>query len=301
MTMPNDNQAPVVDTATAQAAQVDAAQTTTPPASGQDGAAQPAAGTEQQTAAANDNEQGKQQTGDESEATEQPRDEQGRYRSSKIQKRFDELTHARHAAEREAAYWRAQAEAMQKAKPAPQAHEFATDEEYEAARLDHRIEERARQTIADTAKQTAERYQQDAAQAADATYNERVQETISRIPDFVEVVTKAEIPITNEMQAALKSSAHGPDLVYQLAKNPAEAQRIASLPTAQMYMALGAMEARVSAPAPAAAAPVARTTSAPAPIKPGTPASAPANTDPNSMPMDQFEAFMKANGSRYIR
>jgi len=294
-----DTSAPVVDTSTAQAGQPDAIQTA-PQTSGQDGQAQ-ADGTEQQAAASQEDAQGKQQAGNEGETNDPSRDDQGRFKSNKIQKRFDELTHARHAAEREAAHWRAIAEGRQ-AKPTPQAHEFESDEDYEFALLDHRIEERARQVASENAKQTADRYQQDADRMIDTTYNERAQETAARIPDFVEVVSKADIPLTNEMHSALKSSMHGPDLVYQLAKNPAEAQRIASLPAAQMYMALGAMEARLTpATSAPASAPAARTTSAPAPIKPGTQASAPANTDPNNMPQDQFEAYLKANGSRYVR
>jgi hypothetical protein len=98
--------------------------------------------------------------------------------------------------------------------------------------------------------------------------------------------------------------------VYALAKNPAEAQRIAGLPAAQMFMALGAMEARAAAAAPAAgattsapaaaAAPAARTTSAPPPARPAGAASAPPNTDPTNMSMDEYKAWRKGQGSKYI-
>jgi hypothetical protein len=321
MTMQTETTAPAVDTtATAPAGQVTTTTqtTTTPPASGQDGAA----GTSQPTgtaapAAGQNADQGTQQ-GTQGQAdgttttdsTEAERDEAGRFKS-KIQKRIDELTHARHAAEREAARWRSIAEGSQKATPAPQAHEFATDEEYEAALLDHRIDERARQQAAANAKHAAEQYQQDAEGTIDATYDQRAQEAARRIPDFVDVVGKADIQITHDMLGALKQSAHGPDIVYELAKNPAEAARIAGLPAAQMYMALGAMEARAAATATAApaagsapaaaAAPAARTTNAPPPATPaGSGASAPPNTDPANMSMDEYKAWRKGQGSKYI-
>jgi hypothetical protein len=123
----------------------------------------------------------------------------------------------------------------------------------------------------------------------------------------VDVVGKADIQITHDMLGALKQSAHGPDIVYELAKNPAEAARIAGLPAAQMYMALGAMEARAAATAttaPAAtsapAAPAARITNAPPPATPaGAGASAP-NTDPANMSMDEYKAWRKGQGSKYI-
>lgn len=317
--MQTETTAPAATTTTAPAGQVDQTTqtTTTPPAGGQEGAAagqvQPGAGTTAAPAngqeAAPGTQQGQTDPADGTAPNEQDRDEGGRFKS-KIQKRIDELTHARHAAEREAARWRAIAEGTQKGNPAPQAHEFATDEDYEAALQQHRIDEAARKVAANQASQAAEQYQQEAAGAVDATYNERAQEAARRIPDFVDVVGKADIQITHDMLAALKASAHGPDIVYALAKDPAEAKRIAGLPAAQMFMALGAMEARAAAAAPAAsaatsapaaaAAPAARTTSAPPPARPAGAASAPPNTDPANMSMDEYKAWRKGQGSKYI-
>src|SRR5437763_12145115 len=160
--MQTETTAPAVDTtATAPAGQVTTTPqtTTTPPASGQDGAAgtsQPAG-----TAAPADGQkadqgtqQGQQGQADGTTSTDAERDEAGRFQS-KVQKRINELTHARHAAEREAARWRAIAEGSQKAAPAPQAHEFASDAEYEAAARRHEIREAAREIAADQAKQAA--------------------------------------------------------------------------------------------------------------------------------------------------
>ena len=317
--MQTETTAPAVDTtATAPAAQAAPTQqtTTTPPASGQEGApagqAQPAG-----TAAPTDGQkadqgtqQGQQGQADGTTSTDAERDEAGRFQS-KVQKRINELTHARHAAEREAARWRAIAEGSQKAAPAPQAHEFASDAEYEAAARRHEIREAAREIAADQAKQAAEQYQQDAEGTIDATYDQRAQEASRRIPDFVDVVAKADIQITHDMLGALKQSAHGPDIVYELAKNPAEAARIASLPAAQMFMALGVMEAAAaakattapaagSAPA-AAAAPAARTTSAPPPAITSGDGAAPPNTDPANMNQTEYEAWRRSQGARYIK
>lgn len=313
MTMQIETNASAVDiTASAQSGQAATdPQTTTPPASAQGDVAQGQPNTAPDApAAGKTDEQGKQQAPQgqadgEQAAPDADRDEAGRFKS-KIQKRIDELTHARHAAEREAARWRTIAEGGQKPTPAPQAHEFATDEEYQAAALDHRIDERARQQNAASAKQAAEQYQQDAASAVDATYDQRAQEAARRIPDFLDVVGKADIQINHDMLGALKQSAHGPDIVYELAKNPAEAQRIAGLPAVQMFMALGAMEAAAAAkttaaPAPAAA-PAARTTNAPPPAATESQAAAsPPSTDPSTMNQEQYEAWRRAQGSRYIR
>jgi hypothetical protein len=313
--MQTETTAPAVDSnATAPAGQAAPTQqiTTTPPASGQEGAAgqgQPNTGATEAPANGQNADQGTQQgqQGQADGTTNEPtdRDEAGRFKS-KIQKRIDELTHARHAAEREAARWRAIAEGTQKATPAPQAHEFASDEEYQAALLDHRIDERARQQAAANAKQAAEQYQQDAESTIDATYDQRAQEAAARIPDFVDVVSKADIQITHDMLKALKSSAQGPDIVYELAKNPAEAQRIASLPAAQMFMELGALGAKAAAKAGATAAPAAapasaaRTTSAPPPVSTSGAASAPPSTDPATMSQPEYEAWRRQQGTTYF-
>src|ERR1044071_7518576 len=299
MTMPNDIQADVIDTATAPAGAAAAPQqTATPPAGEQANAAQGQTDTTTEGKADDPGTQQEQAKGE----SEQDRDEAGRFKP-KIQKRIDELTHARYAAEREAARWRSIAESY-KAGAAPQAHEYASDDDYEAALRQHQITEAARQATAEQAKEAANRYQQDADSTTDATYNERVREAVTRIPDFVDVVSRAEIQITHEMQAALKGSAHGPDIVYELAKNPAEAQRIASLPAAQMYMALGAMEATAAAKAygapSAAPAPVARTTSAPPPAATTDMGAAPPNTDPSKMPMEEYIAWRRGQGAKYI-
>ena len=48
---------------------------------------------------------------------------------------------------------------------------------------------------ADTARQAAEHYQQDAHRMAADTYTQRVEAAATRIPDFVDVVGKADIQI----------------------------------------------------------------------------------------------------------
>lgn len=306
--MQTETTAPAVDTtAAAQAGQATTTQqtTTSPQASGTDGGAtgqgQANTGTEA-PANGNGTEQGTQQDQTGNASTEQDRDEKGQFKS-KIQKRIDELTHAKHSAEREAARWRAIAEGHQTS-AAPQAHQFATDAEYEVALRRYDAQEAARQAVADQARAAADQYSQDAEGALNATYEERAREATARIPDFVDVVSKADIPITPEMQNALKQSPFGPDIVYQLAKDPEQAAYLASLPPAQMYMAIGQMQGQFAskgAPAQAAvSAPAARTTNAPPPAATGTQGAAPPNTDPSTMSMAEFKAWSRANGSKYV-
>lgn len=229
---------------------------------------------------------------------EQPRDDKGQYKSG-IQKRIDDLTFRRNQAEREAAHWKQQALARADAAPVPRPGDFDSDADYEQAMLDHRIESGINRGLAKTAEQQSQKFSQEASTAAGEAYNQRVAETVSRIPDFVDVVSKSDIAISPALQEALRDSEKGPDLVYHLAKNPAEAERLNAMSVRQMDREIGRLELTIGA-APKPAPPAARITSAPPPVKPGSPASAPANTDPSRMSQPEFESWMRANKSKYV-
>lgn len=230
---------------------------------------------------------------------ETPRDDKGQFKSG-AQKRIYALVFQRHQAEREAAYWKQQAQATQAPAAAPKVSDFDSHDEYEQAMLEHRIEDGVNRGLAKTAEQHATKFSQQAQTAAAETYNQRVSEAVTRMPDFVEVVGKSEVPMSAALQEALMDSEKGPELVYHLAKNPAEAERLNAMSVRQMDREIGRLETSIGTKAPPAP-PAARTTNAPPPVKPGSPASAPANTDPSKMTQTEYEAWRKGQGATYIR
>lgn len=234
----------------------------------------------------------------EGDKQEQPRNEQGQFKPS-VQKRIDELTFRRNQAERDASYWKAKATELQQA-AAPRAADFDSDEDYDQAMRDHRVDTRVNKQLATDAEAKAKEFTEAARAAAGESYNQRVAEVKARIPDFVDVVSKANVEISPALQEALLDSDKGPDLVYHLAKNPEEATRLNAMSTRQMDREIGRLELSIGAK-PAPAAPPARTTNAPAPATVGTAAAAPANTDPSKMSQAEFEAWARKNGSNYIR
>lgn len=287
--MQTETTATAATTETAQTVDTTAA-TTTAPASAEAGTTATDEGTSTTTGTEGDS--GTQQE------TEQERNDKGQFKSG-AQKRIDALVYQRHQAEREAAYWKQQAQATQTA-AAPKLADFDSHDEFDQAMLQHRIDEGVNRGLTKTAEQQATKFVQEAQSAAAEAYNQRATEIVTRIPDFVEVVSKSSVPMSPALHEALMDSEKGPDLVYHLAKNPAEAERLNNMSVRQMDREIGRLESTfglATKPPP----PAARTTSAPAPIKPGSQASAPANTDPNKMDQAQFEAWAKANGSRYIR
>lgn len=229
---------------------------------------------------------------------EQDRNDKGQYKSG-VQKRIDDLTYRRNAAEREAAHWKSVAESRQ-APAAPKLADFDSHEDYGAAMLDHRIEAGVNNGLARTAEQQAQKFSKEAQDAAGEAYNQRVNEAVARMPDFVDVVSKADIAISPALQEALRDSEKGPDLVYHLAKNPGEAERLNAMSVRQMDREIGRLESTIGAK-PAPPPPAARTTNAPPPVKPGSPASAPANTDPGKMTQAEYESWRKANGAKHTR
>jgi hypothetical protein len=154
--------------------------------------------------------------------------------------------------------------------PVPPADQFESTEAYADALAEQKalalVEQRERQR------------QQDA--VADA-YFDREEQALGKYTDFKQVAYNPSLPITAEMAETIRASDQGPDVLYHLGSNPAEAARIARLSPLLQAKEIGRIEAAL-----ASSPPVKRTTSAPPPISPVTPTSngTPAydTTDPRS-------------------
>lgn len=238
---------------------------------------------------------------------EQPRDDKGRFRG--VQGRIDELTRARHEAEREAAYWKGRAgtetqpgqappSAAQAATAKPTPDKFSDYGEYVEALADWKADEKVRQALG--ARDQAEQQRQQALQQQERarTWGERQQAARQALPDYEEVMATADTPVARHLFEALIDSENGPALAYHLAKHPDEAQRLNGLAPLAAARELGRLEARLSgSPAAATAKPVSK---APAPI---TPVTGGRSTEPDmaKVGMDEYVQRRKAQGARWAR
>lgn len=237
-----------------------------------------------------------QEVAQETKTDEQPRDEKGKFKSP-VQERMDELTRARREAEREAAYWRQRAEPTQSrdAPPAkPTVEQFKDYGEFVEAladwKADQKVSERLSARDADAAKSADQRVQETKQQ----TFAERQASVKTSIPDYDAVVGSADVAISPHLSEAILDSDKGPELVYHLAKNPAEAARLSALSPLAAARELGRIEATLEKPAKAV-------TKAPAPMKPTAGTGSSATTDPSKMTNEEYRAYRAKQGARWAK
>lgn len=137
--------------------------------------------------------------------------------------------------------------------------------------------------------------------AAQADFQRRTQEVRALHPDFEEVVMGAEhIPVPPALQQAILTSPVGPEIMYQLAANPAELARISALPPFDVAREIGRLEAKSSVSAPSKAPPkvAPRKPAAPAPIAPVT-ARGPTTVKPvKDMTYEEYNAWRDSQRKR---
>ncbi len=171
----------------------------------------------------------------------------------------------------------------------PPADQFESTEAYAEALAEQKalalVEQRERQR------------QQDAVVEA---YFDREEQALGKYDDFKQVAYNPSLPITTEMAETIRASDIGPDVLYHLGTNPAEAARISKLSPLLQAKEIGKIEATL-----ASAPPVKRTTSAPPPLSPVTPSSSgtPAydTTDPRSTATMTTSEWIAAERQRQMR
>jgi hypothetical protein len=111
-----------------------------------------------------------------------------------------------------------------------------TAEEKAAEYLDSLVEQRL-----------AAREAQRQAQERQAAFERRTAAVRTAYPDFDEVVAEvAHVQVSNALGQALLTSDKGPEIMYQLAKNPAELARLSALPPLDAAREVGRLEAKAA-------------------------------------------------------
>jgi len=237
---------------------------------------QPAAQTEEGT-------EGEQQAKD--------RDEKGRFKG--VQPRIDELTRARREAEREAAYWRTMATqaSQQQTNEKPTPDKFNDYAEYVEALTDWKTEQKINERMQQEGQRRVE-------QTRVQTFEQRQADFKAKAQDYDAVVGSSDAPVTPHVSAALLDSEAGPQLMYHLAKNPQELERLNSMSEAQANREIGRLEALLAQPAQA---PAVKTTAAPRPASVMGTQGRGATLDPARMSHEEYRAYRAKQGARWAK
>lgn len=225
-----------------------------------------------------------------------------------VGKRINELTREKHDAIRERDYWREQAMRTQQGS-APPAQESTQAQATEQATGEPRLEDfdfdPAAFNRAHYQWMREQERQQEQAQTRLTTLRELESAFEAEHPDYRDVVYAPDVPITQAMAEAMLGTENAPAVAYHLATNLDEAVAIAKLPPIQQAIAIGRIEAKLSAPkasAPPPPIPPKKTTNAPPPPKTVTGAGQPQlNVDDPSISTAQRIALWKKERGRGSR
>lgn len=248
-----------------------------------DDAAQQESGTgkpekSQQTDATDAQAKGAEQETDEqkNERIQREAAERAEKRKNAIQRRMDELTAEKKAAERRAdealAHNARMLALLEQGKAAPKdpgqepkREQFESYEDYLTARAEFRAEQKAKALIEQSSKSSEDQRRKEASEEAqrnlERSYAERQRQAAKDITDFNDVMEDADIAVPTQVFNMIMRMPDGPTVAYNMAKNPDLAQQFWTSPAEMHGILLGQLSATLKAQAKTA-------TKAPDPGKP---------------------------------
>lgn len=214
------------------------------------------------------------------------------------EKRIAQLVAKQREAEREAAYWRGQAEAK-KGEPAPtiptsvidqppKVDDFQVYDDYLIARSKYEFRQELK------AEQVKKEQEQERLSNVDRDrrFFERMEKAAETDPDLLTDFRDPSLPVSAPMADLIKDSECAPQLVRYLLSNRAEAAKIAQLGPLAAAKEIGKLETKLTATSPTV--PTKTISQAPEPIKPIISAG-PVSVDLEKMPVEEF---MKARNAK---
>ena len=234
----------------------------------------------------------------EAETTEQQEEK----KQSKFQRRLERHKTARIEAETESRLLREQLAKLeaQRTPPGneePQRDQFDNYESYLRAITKYDAKQIANETLKAEREATGKQSKEVEAQQATAkNWVEREKSFIGTTKDYEEVVTpfvEEDLgSLSNDARNLIVDSESGPQLLYHLASHPEVMERIADLSSVRQIAELGKLEDKLSAPAK-------KISNAPAPASHVNTGKT-GQKDPAKMNQQEYRAWMKANGSRFV-
>jgi hypothetical protein len=195
------------------------------------------------------NDQSEQVEQEEAKPTEEKR------QNPKLEKRFSELTKQREQAKAEAQAERQQREALetrlraleQQATPQQQAKNI--DEEPQPGQFQDAFEYAKALAQYSTEKALRERDQQEAnrktneeRQKTIKAWSEKLEKVKADMPDYDDIVSTANVVVSDDIRDSILESDVGPRILYHLAEDLEYAQKLAQMPTRKALIEIGKLE-----------------------------------------------------------
>jgi len=128
----------------------------------------------------------------------------------------------------------------------PTIDKFDNFDDYVTAKAEYIASKKIESTLSEREKRQEAEKAQAAQQQTVEAWNKRV--AAADIPDFHDVVSASDVPMTSVMQQAIMESENGPKLAYHLATNPEDAERIARMTPIGAVRALTLIEEGLKKP-----------------------------------------------------
>jgi len=166
-----------------------------------------------------------------------------------VQKRIDELTRKRRDAERDAEYWRQQAQ-KQPEKPVeevkPEPLKTLADFDYDESKYQSHLFGKAQEGAVESARQVLKEEQsQQSASRKISDFRGREAEFSKDVDDYHEVVQNRDLRINQVMADVATEMDGGPEVLYYLGKNPDLADKISQLSPLSAAREMGRLEAKI--------------------------------------------------------
>ena len=230
----------------------------------------------------------------------------------KVKMRFDEVTKQRDLAKQEAEQARQRTQELEQELKAiksqaapkqeqskdekPRPDQFVDAFEYAEALADWSAENavmRARQ------EDVEKKIQVERAKVIE-TWNKRLEDTKSELPDFDDMVASSDVVVSDQVRDAILESDVGPRILYHLAENQELAEKISKSSLITALREIGKLEAKFEKTEPKEVKTVAQKSKAPAPISPikaGTSEQV-IITNTDKMTYSQYKAMRQSNRIR---
>lgn len=199
-------------------------------------------------------------------------------------------------------------ELQSKSRPAPAKAQETEPKQEDFKTVGDFVDAKVAWKLAEAERQKAEEQAAAEQNAVLAAHAARINAAKAEIPDFEEVMSRSgDFDVPQHVSSFIVNSDVGAKLMYHLAQNPEDAQRIAKLSPIRGIAELGKLEDRLAKPAAKAATPDTAAapvvSKAPAPITPlsSNPSATPTHKDPATMSFKELRDYERQREAERAR